>query len=543
MQIDGGDYHNMIIDLIENHKFKTYKTAAGFLLTKLCEKYDGLGNFFVNFSLQVVDYCMKGSVSEDLKNYPMLNYVDKNSISPEFSTGVEKIMTSFSPETLIDAAMLNLLILSAHVTKNPSNMALLRIILETHIDKFYNINSVIIKDKLCLIYGTFLDELYQPEEVESYYAHFSRVMEFLFMNVFAFKENQGVAYQAAYALNQLIYCKEYKNVVTAVVRKIIPKLIEIIKEIDVALYFDVLVDIVVYIDIEDSLIPFCKEVVTRILREIKSPNLSTKGNSEKVFLNKCFHILRTVLEKNKFLTPNFGESEVVVVPSGMTINEFESIIEPVVMYIKNPIKIDFDDEIIYLMINVLKNAGKLTNLSKGIFGYLYNYMAKNQGITEELFEYLNLVIIYDHERWVSSSKENLQKMINLIKTSIEESEEYENSPIYGSLLTQAMVQHYPNIPEDIIQNLFFYIVNETNNLFNIHLDEDMADFLKSEDIYIFSVLVISIYSFFINYPLLLLKILDSELFNPFMKWTQIIYMLPFLSIDQTKVSSYINFFI
>ena len=534
MQIDGEDYHNMMIDLTQNHKFKTFKTAASFLLTKLSEKYDRIGNFVVNFSLQLIDYNMKGINMEELKQYPHLNYMDNSAnISAEYRLSLEKIMKTFSPENLIDVAMLNLLILSAQVNKSAANMAVLRIILETHVEKLLNINSSIIKDKLCLIYGTFMDDLYQPDEVQSFYAHIFKVIEFLFMQIFLFKENPGVAYQASYALNQLIYYKDYSDVVNGIVRKIMPKLIGIINEIDVVLFFDTLVDIVVYLDIEDSLIPLCREVANRILKEVKSPSNKSREKSDRTFLNKSFHILRTVLEKNKLFTPN--KEDVVVIPSAMEINEFEAIIEPVVMYIKNPLKIDFDDEIIYLMISVLKNAQRLTNLSIGILKYLSNYLAKNQGMTEELFEFLNIFIIYDSERWLSTSKESLQKMLGLIKSSIEEVEEYESSPIYGSLLIQVLVQQYPNLPEDSLEELFYFTLNQTGGIFDLNLDEDISEFLKSEEIYVFAALVISLYSFFINYPLYILKILESDAFEKLMKWTQIFYMLNFVTVHQTKV--------
>jgi hypothetical protein len=220
MKIDGEGYHNSVIDLIQNHKQKGYKTAASFLLVKLCEKFDGLSTYVVNFCLQLLDYCMNGSVNENLKNYSLLNLQNMNS---ESSAGVQKILTSFSAEIQIDTSLMILLILNTNVGKNPTAMALFRIILETHVEKFLNVNSQIIRDKLCLIYGTFLDDLYNTEEVESFYKHIYSVIEFLFNQIFSFRDNPGIAYQAAYALNQLIYYKDYTDVVTNIVRKIMPK--------------------------------------------------------------------------------------------------------------------------------------------------------------------------------------------------------------------------------------------------------------------------------------------------------------------------------
>ena len=187
MKVEGEEFHNNLIDVIQNHKNKNFKTAASFLLTKLCDKYDGLSSFLINFSLQLIDYCLNGSDVNNISKYNILHSVMKqsknelqgesspnnfftssSSTSENFQIGIKKIITNFNPEIQMDVALLILLILNTNVTRSSSFLAILRLILETHSDKIYTIQSEIIKDKLCLLFGTFLDDLYSEDEIEQF---------------------------------------------------------------------------------------------------------------------------------------------------------------------------------------------------------------------------------------------------------------------------------------------------------------------------------------------------------------------------------------
>jgi hypothetical protein len=541
MIVEGEEYHNKVIDIILNHKGKSYKVAASFLLTKLCEKYDGLSSFIINICFELIDFCMNGSNFDLLTNYHLLSLSksisELNPSSTLENVSIQKILTTISAENLIDISFGILLILNNYVNKNTRFMGMLRLILETHSDKIFTINSDIIRDKLCLVLGIFLDELYKSDEIKAIYIHLGKIFEFLFSQILNFNKNQGTAYNASYSLCQLLYYKDFTDITNNIIRKLMPSILEGIKEIEVVIFFDVLVDIVLYIDIEDSLLQICKEVSNRILREIKSSR-NLKGKDLNVYISKCFHILRTILEKNSMLCrdeQNKSDVEVVIETDALEINEFEKIIQPVVSYIKNVNKIDFDDEIVYLMVNLMQNAKRITNLSKEIFPYFQSYIIKYEGITEEMFELLNLYIIYDDKNYLIEDADTLVNMTNIIKTGMEENEENENSPIFASLLTQAWLQSNYKIPDNCVIELINYNLKELESIYNIY--QDTIDQLESSfDVYLFTTFLSTVYSSMINYPYLTLKKLDDlQIFPLFITWTELFTTFGFFSTYQSKV--------
>jgi len=64
---------------------------------------------------------------------------------------------------------------------------------------------------------------------------------------------------------------------------------------------------------------------------------------------------------------------------------------------KEPYLIEFDDDIIAIQRNILKNVQKLTVTAKDMFQHLYKYIEKTQYISVDLFNLINIYINLDHE--------------------------------------------------------------------------------------------------------------------------------------------------
>lgn len=534
MLLDGEQYYNFIVDMIDNRKWKSYKTSTGFLLSRLCEKYDGLGNFVVNFLLQLIEYQISNTNSGE--NVPLS--IEKFNYLKEVS--LDKAFQGLNQEQLIDTALLELSLLPSFITKIPQNLNNLRVLLEKYSNAFYNVNSYFIKNRLCLLYGLYLDEVYKnEEEVEKYYFQISEAIEFLFIQLFVFKEAAGVSYQAAHALNQLIYYKGYTSVTDKIVKRLMARLIENIKEIEIVLFFDVLIDIILYLDVEDHIMHLCKEVSARILKEIKSPKKKAVEEKANVYINKCITILRTVLDKYKFINQinnieNNDGIEVVIESDALDINEFEKIIEPIVGYLKNPSKIEFDDELMLLMNAIVSNAKKVTPLSRQVFLYLPKYIEKHEGMTNELYEFLNLLIIYNGNDTFLQEDKNINTMIELIKASLEEVED-DHSQIYGAILIDIWLQAANNLPGDVVENLIDQDLSKLKDLYDIYR-ECLDDMNLGPDVYLFSTLITSLYAGLINYPYIVLKtIISKGLFKDFISWTELTNRFSFFSTYQSKV--------
>jgi hypothetical protein len=422
MKVDGEDHFNFTTDLMENYKMQNFKTSAAFLITKLCENFAGLGSNLVNFSLQILDLLISEG---NIENYPNLN--------------ASKLISTIPQEFLIDINILVINLLIPHIIRNPKNLENLKTLFTNYSSKLYSTSSVIIQDRLCLFLGNYLDELYKITDDDAH-EHVSNAVKFLFIQLLQFKNNPGLSYQAAHALSQLIYNKTYNSVFSDILNQIMPKLIENIREIEVTLFFNVLTDIAIYMDIENHLNSLCKEVVQRILFEIKSSSNKTQSGKDKynIYINKCFNLLTTILERNNVFNQISGSTGV---ENALILEDFEKIIEPIVHYLKNPQKIEFEAEIITLLTTIILDIKKVNDLSKAVYPYLKRYVEKHTGLTPELFEFMNLMIIYDDG--FLFNEDNMETFVNMLLISYEDDEAEEmaeNSSYYSSCLMQVLLQ-------------------------------------------------------------------------------------------------------
>ena len=80
------------------------------------------------------------------------------------------------------------------------------------------------------------------------------------------------------------------------------KLINLISNINVKYYFDLIYEIVRNYDIENYILPLCNVLTARVLIEAKCYERKKKNQIiENEILVKSFNIIRTITEKEKFV--------------------------------------------------------------------------------------------------------------------------------------------------------------------------------------------------------------------------------------------------
>lgn len=177
MKEDGEEYSNYISDIIEEHKSKTIKSVAAFILQNMSNKYDGFGNHIITYCTQLVDFGIQGGNMSNIQQYPYL-------------TAEDRIFTLSSVEYQIEASLLLFSILANHILKYDILEKSLKDLITVNFNTLLSANSEIIKDRLCLFLGNYLDILFEPDD-----ERFSACIDFLFMNLFLYKDNQGIAHK------------------------------------------------------------------------------------------------------------------------------------------------------------------------------------------------------------------------------------------------------------------------------------------------------------------------------------------------------------
>lgn len=75
---------------------------------------------------------------------------------------------------------------------------------------------------------------------------------------------------------------------------------------------------------------------------------------------------------------------------------------PLFRYIEDPSQINFEDDIVLILKSFMKKSGKVSSLLWEIFPYLDRILAKNGTQFGNLFDAINLYIIYGKDELIST---------------------------------------------------------------------------------------------------------------------------------------------
>ena len=393
------------------------------MILRLVEKFDGLPIAV----LQVI--------VDQLDN--LLNNTNNDSALKR------EIFVQFNKETLGDLLVFLLVALNSIYTKNPTYTEIIKQFIINNFPALFegitNTNSTsvfkseLINDKLCLFIAFYIDELFfeikTNENREDYYyisednnSRISYLIEYLFINILQYQKCNGLAYQATYCLNKLLNFRNLKSMFFEKLNIAFPGFIAYIGECDVLLFFDSINDIIQFIDIEPSvLLALSQKIIKRALIEIKSNKDKEKFNE---YLDKCFMILRTIVEFHLSKVENYG-----------LFQQFEESIVDLVSYFKKPSKIEFDDEILELGTLIISNAKSPMLSSQIILGSITEYIIKLSGLNLQVFKFLKIYMEYTSEKYLIGN-EFSDKLLTIFKSSFDDNEEAENSSNLACILIQ-----------------------------------------------------------------------------------------------------------
>ena len=281
MKREGQEFHNAIVDITTEFKIRSIKTKAGKLIKLFSEKYVDLGEFLIKFFLEMVDYIISGGLGQaNLNNYAVVQ---------SYSSSLEGI-SNFPPEKILESSVLVFNIIIPNVLKKDMEQ-IFKVSFQKTLPQLYQIQDDLVKEKTCLLLGNFIDNIYS---FETNYNEFEKGIEFLFDCLFQYNSNQGLSYQAANSIKDLIYVNKFTKIFNTILTKCFSDIALTIKDNENTIFFEVLLEIVLFINNPDYSLEICKEITGRILKEIKSPKKSKDQTSAQIYLNKCFNVLKAV---------------------------------------------------------------------------------------------------------------------------------------------------------------------------------------------------------------------------------------------------------
>ena len=364
----------------------------------------------------------------------------------------------------------------------------------------------IIQDKIAFFLGLYSENIFLKLHLKNNIASviltpgYEEVLmysiQFLFKLMLNYSNNQGTSFQACFSLKSLLSIDVLKPYYNKIFEGFFDNLINGVKEIELYPYFDLIIDIlsvppcklkstfvldsndnnvlnkeVLEISLRkmpfthDQMLELIKSCVERCLKELKS---TTKGSSNG--LSKCFNILFTISElyvENTSL-PMTEEhkkqlEEMALLPGTsydkfLNVNNFEYLLSPITMYLKQPKKIECEVEIVDIVTNLQKNTQNLLESTILIMKSIKKIIEKNETINKSIYdiiyqifdkgtEYLKnfnstqvLTNSTEETSIVPNESENIiENLIDIVKTNLDDYDS-ENTYILSVLILQKIVQ-------------------------------------------------------------------------------------------------------
>ena len=486
----GNNYANFIYDLVNKKSLKQLKTTLSKFISIGCKNNEKYLQFLICYSIDIIQLCIDIEQNKILEP-SLINQSDAFIFNQKINE-VNKVEVCF----------LVLCIIYKIISKKGNKVNYFKVIftfiqnnLKNVMEKFIKIS--IVKQRICLFLSLYIKDFI---EINIDLNLFKDICEFLFFNIFNEKEHIA-QYESFEAITKILTNKNFKNEITYYLsKKYYEQILSFSETCSNLIFFDMLSEIVYSIEdlddlqqlLENLLVRIKKEILGVTPRRISQSNYTEMMQQEKtviktdyrLIISKCFSVLHKIFKNDKLILTKY--------------NEIEKFIEPLMKYMKTPNKIDFDDDLIDIIIRIIKTLKYLPNIAINLLPDLGQVMRKNKGITKNLFILINLYIIYSNTD-MEKKEEYSKCLFKLYKKSFTNTFS-KDSPYLCTILMQIWIIFSRNIPKNIITNIISFARERFKDI-NLEEKKGFTDLGREEfDKHIINLSIINLLlSTYINY--------------------------------------------
>ena len=497
----GNNYANFIYDLVNKKSLKQLKTTLSKFISIGCKNNEKYLQFLICYTIDIIQLCI-GIVQDKILEPSLINQNDAFVFNQKINE-VNKVEVSF----------LVLCIIYKIVSKKGNKVNYYKVIftfiqnnLKKVMEKF--IKNSIVKQRICLFLSIYIKDFIETNIDLNL---FKDICEFLFFNIFNEKEHIA-QYESFEAITKILTNKNFKNEITSYLsKKYYEQILSFAQTCSNPVFFDMLSEIVYSVDDLDNLQDLLENLLVRIKKEILGVaprRISTSNYSEmmqqektitktdyRLIISKCFSVLHKIFKNEKLILTKY--------------NEIEKFIEPLMKYMKTPNKIDFDDDLIDIIIKIIKTLKYLPNIAINLLPDLGQVMRKNKGITKNFFTLINLYIIYNNKE-TENNEEYSKCLFKLYKKSFTNTFS-KDSPYLCTILMQIWILFCTAIPKNIILNIISFARERFQDI-NLAEKKGLTDTSKvGFDIHLINLSIINLLlSAFINYSAFISDIINIK---------------------------------
>ena len=470
LETDPDGYHQYINDITFQFKEKSFRTSACFLVKKICDIFEEMGNFVLSFVLEMLNYIIKrGENIGDLSGYNVYLKYKSNALIDQFNDKIK-----------LDFCLLIILILKEKIIQNSY---LSKRLLDILIENYSNIHLIpfsIIRIKLCKIYYYFLPlyfgKVHYSEENKKIFLE--NVVNYLLNCIIQKNINideeycQALSYEATSTIIRLMTIqKETKENNISALKKYINEnleknfeiFVQLIPNIDILVYFLLLEQIIKNIKIaQRNLIFNCLNSLSKkfLLLYVQ------QNNQNQLFFPQYFTIINSLLTGKNKIEPENNEE----------ISKFYEYFDPVLNYIKNPKKFIYYEPLISNVQQCIKSFERIEERNILVLKSIKIIQEIDSATNLACYNYVSTFLSYIQKNKSEkplNEKEIFNDILDIIKTSFTFNKETLKSSInYALLLTLQLLNINPNLNQEIFEFLIiqsfdcFEFSNGENALFS-----------------------------------------------------------------------------
>ena len=506
-------YQMYIDDIIKDFSFRNYRTAICYMIKKICINYVDMNNFILSYVIEMLIYTFKKNGNGYNNNFNIYNiYLDSENKS---------LINNFNDEIKIDFCFLILLLLKDNVARhNLLKNKFISFFIENQ-DKIHQINSSLILIKICKIYNQYYEYIFKylqnEKDVLIRCSFIEKTINILLNFIINYdgKDIQEILISDAsdtilslfkYSKDSDIKDLHFKEIIIEKFQLYFKNLIKLVNVVDNPSLNVIISYIIeqVYIKERNDVLK-CLENFTKKFQIIVNTNYNYVNKEDElknkaIFINQYFILIENYLKgENKFALTNKDE-----------IIQFNNIISPVIMYISDPEKYAYNEEIVSIGQSYMIALNSINETSTFILDNLYQVISKEKIMNGVYSTFISTFLSFMNKN--QKYNNYLDIIINIIKLSFSfPKETFLENFLSTLLLTMQVLSLEGQINYDILKyfiiEMFKYYINPNEKEYEDILILNEKSLLEKTQ----QVLIANISLILIKYPDNAFKILKENL--------------------------------
>ena len=452
----GNNYANFIYDLVTKKSLKQLKTTLSKFISIGCKSNEKYLQFIICYSIDIIQLCL--NIPKDKIIEPSLINENDTFIFNEKISEVNKVEVSF----------LSLCIIHKVISKKNNKNNYYKVIftfIQTNLKNVINkyVQNSIVKQRICLFLSLYIKGFI---DINIDLNLFKDICEFLFFNIF--NEKQHIAsYETFDAITKILTNKNFKNEITYYLsKKYYEKFLAYIETYTNPLFFDMLSEIIYSIEDINDLLKLLGNLFIRIRKEMSeiTPRRISQSNynemmpqdksigktNYRLIISKCFSVLHKIFQNENLILNKY--------------QEIEKYIEPLMKYMKTPNKIDFDEDLIDIMTQIIRTLKYLPNLAVNLLPDIGQVLRKNKGMNKKLFTLMNLYVVYSNGE-IETKEENSKYLFKLYKKCFTKDSFHKESAYLCTFIMEIWFIICSIIPQKTVVNIISFALERLQEMF------------------------------------------------------------------------------